>query len=79
MNMRDGQGELPRAAYGIKDDNEVRIKSESLKLQARLNMKYVWDIMDIILTLMKYFIFWDITPCKVVESQPTFRRNMPLC
>jgi hypothetical protein len=28
--------------------------------------------------LMKISIFWDITPCIPLQSQPTFRRNMSL-
>jgi hypothetical protein len=40
--------EGPIAVCRIEDGNEVRIKSESLILQARLNMKYEYDIMKLI-------------------------------
>jgi hypothetical protein len=41
--------EVPIAIYRMEDEYEVRLKSESLILQARLNTKYVYDIMKLIL------------------------------
>jgi hypothetical protein len=53
----------------------ITLLDEECKLWSSFNV--IFEVLTAM--AMKSSIFWDITPCSPIESQPTFRENMSLC